>query len=105
MAEIANLTEPYTLGEIEAIPPLPIGELLEAVIIDAVEDGLSPPYLLSNRFPTPPIAAAFLTGVNSLEENPVVIEGFGPPYIINGALIPENDFLEPTQGQIWPRIG
>lgn len=33
------------------------------------------------------------------------IEGIEPPYYIMGALGPGGGYLEPTIGQIWPRIG
>lgn len=106
MAEIiANLTEPFVLETIEAVQGLPVGALGERGIINEVIPGLSPPYLLTNRFPTPPTAAAFLGEVFALEEDPIVIYGLDAPYYITGALVPEGDFLEPTQGQIWPRIG
>lgn len=33
------------------------------------------------------------------------IEGIGSPYYVMGALTPEGGYMEPTRGQIWPRIG
>jgi hypothetical protein len=105
MAEIANLNEPYTLGEVEELPPLPIGELIDVVTLGAPDLGVTAPYLITNRFPTPPTAIAFLTDVFRLMEEPMTFDGLGPPYILTSAVSPGGDFLEPTTGQIWPRIG
>lgn len=103
MAVIANLTEPVTINTFEGLPPLPVGILADRVPIGALEQGLGPPYMISGRFPTPPTAFAFLTGVDALLEDPIVIEGISN--ILAGAVAPEAGYLEPTTGQIWPRIG
>lgn len=60
---------------------------------------------LTNRFPTPPIAWGFC-GVPESEEDIWVIDGLDVPYLImGGPLHPEGAYVEPTLGQIWPRIG
>lgn len=65
--------------------------------------------ILHSRFPVPPFSLGFFTDIFVINEaaidNPIAFDSLGPPYIIYGALNPESDFLEPTRGQIWPRIG
>lgn len=81
MAQIATVDQPVSINTVATI-----GSTTQA-----------------NRFPVPPSAAGFGTDVDELVE--WVSDGLGPPYIIFGSLNPESDFLEPTRGQIWPRIG
>src|SRR4051812_38926397 len=103
MAVIANLKEPVTIETVEAVQPLPVGALIDVITVDSPNTGLTSPYLITNRFPVPPTAVAFLTGVDAFFETPIIIEGVTK--VIGSALAPEGDFLEPTKGQIWPRIG
>lgn len=105
MAIIAELTEPFVLDELDEFAPLPVGSLSEVFTVEAPLDGLSAPYIVTNRFPVPPTALAFLTDVDAFLENPFAYDALSPPYLLTGALYPESDYLEPTTGQIWPRIG
>lgn len=102
---IANLSEPVTIAAVEGLPQIPVGALVDVVVFDVPNTGLAPPHVIANRFPTPPTAIAFLTDVDAFEESPIVFDGLGPPYYLNGVLVSEGDYLEPTIGQIWPRIG
>jgi len=57
----------------------------------------------NNVFPTPPISWGVLT---DLDIDPVYsVTGLTAPYYLIGAVYPESPYLEPTIGQIWPRIG
>jgi hypothetical protein len=56
----------------------------------------------ANRFPVPPSAFGFLTDGETLAYS---IQGLHDPYLVAGALSPYSSYLEPTTGQIWPRIG
>jgi len=94
------LCEPYTVMTIESIEPMSYGDLVELFVMEIIEGVVGVP--ITNRFPTPPIAWGFLTDD---PEDEFVFDGLGPPYDIRGALFPESPFLEPTIGQIWPRIG
>lgn len=80
MATIANCIEPVTITAVDLVPA---GQR-------------------NNEFPTPPIAWGFATDLD-LELYPII--GLEAPYQIIGAVYPESDYLEPTIGQIWPRIG
>jgi hypothetical protein len=105
MAQIATLAEPYTLGAIDEVAEIPVGDLIEPYVV-GLPDLMVPP-VLGNRFPTPPAAFAFL--VDPLVELdppvPMTYDAIGPPYVIVGALSPAGPYLEPTIGQIWPRTG
>lgn len=108
MAQIANLADvghpDYALQDF--FPPLPVGDLATVVVIDSVPGLMG--VVIANRFPTPPSALAFFTDYPLPEEGEYNVgegTGFGPPYLLLGAVYPESDFLEPTIGQIWPRIG
>lgn len=79
MATIANLSFP---GEVASV------------------DVVSPP--ITARFPVPPTAWGFMTDVLEAVGD---IEGLSTPYYMMGAVAAEGSYLEPTRGQIWPRIG
>jgi len=112
MAIIANVVEieVYVHDSDDLVRALPFGGLIDDLFVTSpgdVEGLVGNP--LSNRFPTPAIAWGFLT------EDPVENEYLLPPdvdmaldppyYILGGPLHPEGSYLEPTIGQIWPRIG
>jgi hypothetical protein len=101
MAQIANLAQPYTVSApLQAVAQIPVGALV-TIPAGAPVGVVS---VITNRFPVPPTAAAFL--VDPLLEADEVIEMSGitgPPII--GALTPPGTYLEPTTGQIWPRTG
>lgn len=101
MAQIANVTDPGTISAIEVVQPIPVGPLIDTYPITSVEGFTQ---IVSNRFPVPPSAAAFLTGVDE-EGDLIVVAGLTSPYLLTGALFPGSIFLEPTLGQIWPRTG
>jgi hypothetical protein len=102
MAAIGTLIEPATIDTVEQFQPLPIGPLIDVAPITSVSGASAP---VANRFPVAPSAFAFLTGVDSLLDEPIVISGLMSPYFIVGAVYPQSDYLEPTLGQIWPRTG
>jgi hypothetical protein len=61
------------------------------------------PLPVSQRFPVPKSAVA---GCVNVETEWTLTAGVISPYTINGAVAnPESSYLEPTIGQIWPRIG
>lgn len=62
-------------------------------------DHVSPP--IAQRFPVPQSAMGFCIDVDF----EMVLNGLDPRGIIVGAVYPESVYLEPTIGQIWPRIG
>lgn len=107
MAQIATLSEVYPIAGIETVPPIPVGALADVATVIGLD--LVDAITIKNRFPTPPSAVAFLTDV--LEENdagidnPLAYDSLTAPYTITGAVYPESSYLEPTKGQIWPRIG
>lgn len=78
MATIANLSFPEEVTSIDTTP-LPI----------------------TSRFPVPPTAWGFMTD----GETELIVEGLTAPYYLMGAVAAEGSYLEPTRGQIWPRIG
>jgi hypothetical protein len=95
-----------TGGPLEGVEPIPVGDLTDMFLLTrpTVSEVGSVNY--GNRFPTPPSAFGFLTMIFDLEGNlPYQFDGLEPPYNIIGALLPEGQYLEPTIGQIWPRIG
>lgn len=61
--------------------------------------GFSAP--ITARFPVPSLSWGFCIDLGL--EFPLV--HVGSPYYIMNAVAPEGDYLEPTTGQIWPRIG
>lgn len=76
--------------------PIPLGEAGGPYeIVEGVEE------YRSFAFPTPPISWGILA--DSTTET--VIEGLETPYYFPNAFHPPGEYLEPTQGQIWPRIG
>lgn len=102
MTVIADLIQPVVIdaGDQSFVQPLPMGGLV-TVGWDGRQDGVVG-VPIANRFPAPASAIAFLTDEPDEEFEPVAGTA---PYFINGALVPESSFLEPTLGQIWPRIG
>jgi hypothetical protein len=70
---------------------------VDYMVVDSV------PTPLAGALPLPRVTWGWVTTVEFVEE--YVIEGFIPPYYIMSALQPEGEYLEPTVGQIWPRIG
>lgn len=77
MALIATLVSPFELTSVEGV--------------------LSP---IAQRFPVPARAVGFCVNVDTgwtLDE--------GVTSTVASAVLPENEYLEPTLGQIWPRIG
>lgn len=99
MAQFGPLNSPYIQGDTELVGAAPFGDLNTPYELDD-PDGVDS--TIANRFPTPPIVGAFLTAVDGSVGD---IEGVSNPYVIAGALLPEGGYLEPTIGQIWPRIG
>jgi hypothetical protein len=100
MAQIATLTQPYTADTVEVIRGIPVAPLSMPFTFSGPVSGIAS--TISNRFPVPPTAAAFLTLVDALEYEPFALDlVFGNPII--AALTPESVYLEPTIGQIWPR--
>jgi len=112
MAIQANLTQPYPdLTAIENLAGEPVGLLNFPYEVTSVLDFTVDATIRAEYFPTPPAALAFLTGVFDYESEPpytsyvLPISGVSSPYFFGGAVSSEGDFLEPTRGQIWPRIG
>lgn len=66
--------------------------------VDVVEHT---PLPTPGHFFFPPVAFSFLTNVDDAWATDRVMS----PYLLTGALLPEGAYLEPTIGQIWPRIG
>lgn len=94
MVVIGDAITPYTLTELELLGPLPFGDLVTPFTLESVPRASNP---ITNRFPVPPVAWAFLTLVD-----------FEPAFSkisssIIGAVYPESPYLESTIGQIWPR--
>ena len=102
MAQIADVNEPVTISAIETVEELPIGPLVDVGDVVSVEAFTS---TVTNRFPVPPAAAAFLTDVDALVDEPLRFDHLMTPYVIYSALTPVSMYLEPTIGQIWPRTG
>jgi hypothetical protein len=95
-----------TGGPLEGVEAIPVGDLIDLFVLTrpTISDVGAVNY--GNRFPTPPSAFGFLTMIFDPEGDlPYRFDGLGPPYNIIGALLPEGQYLEPTIGQIWPRIG
>lgn len=98
MALIATLAEPVVITDLELVDPYAYGDLTTPFTLDVAPTGFSA--ILANRFPTPPAAFGFLTDVLDAVSDPAGIAG-----VLTGAVYPESGYLEPTIGQIWPRIG
>lgn len=99
MAVLGTLIEPYAQDSVDNVAGLPNGYLITPYEAD-VPTGVSA--VIAGRFPTPPSAFGFLTPVYEWE---LLLDGLSPPYVYTSALSPEATHLEPTIGQIWPRIG
>lgn len=106
MAVQGNLIQPYPdLVSIDNVVGIPVGALVDPWVMETVVD-FTIDTVLAARFPTPPSALGFLTDVYDGEGEPIYgLDGLEPPYFLTGSLYPESDYLEPTTGQIWPRIG
>jgi hypothetical protein len=102
MAQIANVIDAATVSAIETVQPIPVGPLID---VEPETSVIGFTGTVSSRFPVPPSAAAFLTGVDSMIDEPMRFDGLTSPYLIMGAVFPESGYLEPTLGQIWPRTG
>jgi hypothetical protein len=54
-------------------------------------------------FSVPPTSFGFMTDI--AEDISAPVSGLSFPYILQGVLVsPESNYLEPTIGQIWPRL-
>lgn len=108
MAIQGDLVQPYPdLVSLDLVAGVSLGDLVEPYVLTLATD-FTIDSIKSGRFPTPSAALGFLTQVLTDDgEFPYQIPPYGlsPPYFIVGSLYPESDFLEPTKGQIWPRIG
>lgn len=98
MANQGNLTFPYEVVTPDLLLGEPVGALVDVELV-ASPDGVTG--TLTNRFPVPPTAGGFCVDVDTGLD----VSGLDGAHIIVGALLPEGDYLEPTIGQIWPRIG
>lgn len=97
-----TLIVPWELTALELVEPAAYGDLVLPFEMMASPDTVLGT-IFSNRFPTPAIAWGFLTDDPDEE---FAFDGLGSPhYIMGGPLHPEGSYLEPTIGQIWPRIG
>ena len=81
MAIIANLAQPYP-------------------DFTSVGSGVVFP-IIANRFPVPQMALGVCADLDLVLDPLAIIS----PYYVMNALHPEGTHLEPTTGQIWPRIG
>lgn len=89
------LALPFELTAIDRIGVFPFGDLVTPFEIASI-DTAKP---VINRFPAPPVAWAFLTDVEDSHTYPQL----RITRSLTGVLVPYNDYLEPTIGQIWPR--
>jgi len=102
-----NLCEPYLFSdtEIETTDGALEDHLVSLTEFMKSDILLVAPDVKTNRFPVPPIAWAFLVVNNGLlDDEEMEILRVAPPTLV-GVLHPESNYLEPTLGQIWPRIG
>lgn len=86
---------------LQTVAGVPVGALRDVHIVAAIERVGGVNY--TSRFPTPPAAFGFLidpTTELAFDRLQPVSGG-----TLIGVLLPEGDYLEPTLGQIWPRIG
>lgn len=98
MAIIGDLTEPYLVTALAFVEPIPVGDLMMPYEVTGVS-GVSE--IVLDRFEVPAVAWGFLLDL----EDDVSFDKIESPYVVAGALTSEGDYLEPTIGQIWPRIG
>lgn len=94
MVVIGDVVTPYTLAEPELLGPLPFGDLVTPFTLESVPRASNS---ITNRFPVPPVAWAFLTLVDA----ELALDSVKT--VLAGAVFPESTNLEPTIGQIWPR--
>lgn len=103
MAQIATLNQPYTVGDLlDGIPGIPVGDLIDVAVLGEPDGVVS---TVTNRFPTPPSALAFLTDPFFELDTSLALDKVNANGVIAGALTPESSYLEPNIGQIWPRTG
>lgn len=107
MATQATLNQPFPdLISVSNVVGLPFRDLVTPYVMTAVSDFTVDSLIVAGRFPTPPAALGFLLDIyNDEGETVYLLDGLESPYTIGGAVFPESGFLEPTIGQIWPRIG
>lgn len=86
---------------VQAVAGIPIGALLDVDIVTTVQ--AIGAINFTSRFPTPPAAFGFL-GAPDDDFAFSVMDPIATGTLI-GVLLPEGKYLEPTLGQIWPRIG
>lgn len=106
----ATLCQPAAdLAVIDNVAGLPSGILNQPYTFDGVGDFTVEGVIRASRFPVPPAALGFLTDITDEAGDPIyplgVTIGLQPPYYVNGAVNPPGNYLEPTTGQIWPRVG
>lgn len=97
MAEFGPLSEPVTVSEIDLVAGIPVGDLVDAGGTIESVDGIVG--MVTQRFPVPPSAGGFL------KDTALELVGPGVTGVISSALSVEGSYMEPTRGQIWPRIG
>lgn len=98
------LRDVVTVGApLETVAGIPVGDLTDTFVLLSANLSSLTGVNYSNRFPTPPSAFGFLI----TPEADFVFDNVDPVVggTLIGALFPESDYLEPTTGQIWPRIG
>lgn len=100
MAKIADVVTPYE-GVMVLADPKSYGDLVTPYDTPV-------PYRLgtmfANRFPTPASAIGFTIDPLLSIGEAIVIDGIEGG-VLAGVLAPQSYYLEPTRGQIWPRIG
>lgn len=101
MSVIATTTEVLAidapLQTVNALPTMQVCDVPTGWSIEAVAGGP-----IAQRFKVPPSAFAFLG--HDIDITLTIIPGVIGNVVV-GAVYPESNYLEPTIGQIWPRIG
>lgn len=109
MAVQAQLVQPAPdYMDVDRVAGIPVGDLVTPFVMTSAFDFTVESQFRAGRFPVPSAALGFLTSVADPEGDPpyrVPLPGLMPPYYIASALVVEGPYLEPTTGQIWPRIG
>lgn len=91
---------------LQTVKGVPVGALHDVFILTRATLSRVESTNYTNRFPTPPSAFGFLVDPRDVDgELAYGVDGLESPYILAGALSPQGTYLEPTTGQIWPRIG
>jgi len=106
MAVQGTLVQPFPdLITVANVVGLPSGKTITPYVMTTAID-FTVDTIIAGRFLTPAAALGFLADVYDEEGEAVYrLDKLASPYTLTGAVYPESDFLEPTQGQIWPRIG